>query len=159
MDDSFPSPGDEPAQNTTEIAEAFLAALRSGASQEQAGRQAAEASIDMLINRLAERMLEKRSDAAAHRRAAEARLARRWGTALDTYYLVTQAAADLGALAAQPNPRATFDSTSKALVLLQARACQTSFEVHALLAAGFPAGAYGRYRTLHELIVIAALIS
>jgi len=48
---------------------------------------------------------------------------------------------------------------SKALVLLQARACQTSFEVHALLRAGFPGGAYGRYRTLHELAVIAALMS
>ena len=36
---------------------------------------------------------------------------------------------------------------------------QTSFEVHALLSAGFPGGAYGRYRTLRELAVIAALIS
>jgi Family of unknown function (DUF5677) len=52
-----------------------------------------------------------------------------------------------------------FDSVSEALVLLQARACQTSFEVHALLTARFPGGAYGRYRTLHELAVIAALIS
>jgi Family of unknown function (DUF5677) len=48
---------------------------------------------------------------------------------------------------------------AKVLVLLHARACQTSFEVHALLAAGFPGGAYGRYRTLHELAVIAILIA
>jgi len=79
--------------------------------------------------------------------------------ALDAYYMVTRGAVDLGALVAQPRPRATFDSVSKALILLQARACQTSFEVHALLTAGFRGGAYGRYRTLHELAVIAALIS
>jgi hypothetical protein len=42
---------------------------------------------------------------------------------------------------------------------LHARACQTSAEVHALLAAGFPGGAYARYRTLHELAVTAAVIA
>ena len=36
---------------------------------------------------------------------------------------------------------------------------QTSLEVHALLSAGFPGGAFGRYRTLRELAVIAALMS
>jgi hypothetical protein len=103
-------------------------------------------------------MLAKTDAAVASRNARQAQIAQRWGTALDTY-TVTRGAAELGTLIAQPRPRAVFDSASKALILLQARACQTSFEVHALLAAGFPGGAFGRYRTLHELAVIAALMS
>ena len=159
MDDSCPSPGEEAARSMAEIADAFLAALRAGVPQEQAGRQAAEANIDMLITTTAEQMLAKTDAAVADQRARQARITRRWGTALDACYMVTKGAAELGALAAQPRPQAAFDSVSKALVLLQARACQTSFEVHALLSAGFPGGAFGRYRTLHELAVIAALMS
>ena len=159
MDDLCPSSGNEAAGNTAEIVDAFRAALQAGVPQEQAGRQTAEANIDMLTTMLAERMLEKTDAAVADQRAGQARIARRWGTALDAYYMVTLGAAELGALAAQPRPQATFDSVSKALILLQAQACQTSFEVHALLTAGFPGGAYGRYRTLHELAVIAALMS
>jgi hypothetical protein len=159
VDEASSAPGGGAAGTTAEIADAFLAAIQAGVPPEQAGRQAAEASAGVLASVLAERMLEKTNAAAARRHAAQARIARRWGTALDAYYTVTLGAAELGALAAQPRPRATFDSVSKALILLQARACQTSFEVHALLTAGFPGGAYGRYRTLHELAVITALLS
>lgn len=159
MDEPSSPSGNGAAGTMAEIAGAFLAAVQAGVPPEQAGRQAAEASVGLLATNLAGRMLEKADAAAARRHAAEARIAGRWGSALDAYYMVTLGAADLGALAAQPRPRATFDSVSKALILLQARACQTSFEVHALLTAGFPGGAYGRYRTLHELAVIAALLS
>lgn len=134
-----------------EIADAFLTAIRTGVPQEQAGSQAAEASIDMIITTTAEQMLAKTGVAVADQRARKARITQRWGAALDACYIVTKGAAELGALAVQPRPQARFDSVSKALVLLQARACQTSFEVHALLSAGFPGGAFGRYRTLHEL--------
>lgn len=58
MDEPPSSSGDEPDEVTARVAEAFLAALRSGASQEQAGRLAAEADIDMRITMLTERMLE-----------------------------------------------------------------------------------------------------
>jgi len=88
-----------------EIADAFLAALRAGVPQEQAGRQAAEANSDMLTAKLAEQILEKTDAAVADLRARQARITRRWGTALDTYYMVTQGAVELGALAAQPRPR------------------------------------------------------
>jgi hypothetical protein len=151
--------GGEAAGKTAEIVDAFLTAIEAGVLQEDARRQAAEANIDMLTATIAEQILAKTDAAVADLRARQVRITQRWGTALDAYYMVTKGAAELGALAAQPRPQATFDSVSKALVLLQARACQTSFEVHALLSAGFPGGAYGRYRTLHELAVIAALIS
>jgi hypothetical protein len=142
-----------------EIAAEFVAAVQAGVSQEQAGRQAAEANVDMIITTTAEQMLAKTDAVVADLRVRQALLTQRWGAALDAYYMVTKGAAELGAVAAQPRAHATFDSVSKALVLLQARACQTSFEVHALLSAGFPAGAFGRYRTLHELAVTAALMS
>lgn len=159
MDNSGPVSGNDPAGNTKKIVDAFLAAIEAGVPHEEAGRQAAEANIDMLTSMVAERILAKTGAAVASRHIRQAQIAQRWGTALDTYYMVTQGAAELGALVAHPRPQARFDSVAKALVLLQARACQTSFEVHALLTAGFPGGAYGRYRTLHELAVIAALIS
>ena len=159
MNEPEPAPGDEAAGKTAEIVDAFLAAIEAGIRPEEAGRQAAEANIDMLTSMVAERILAKTDAAVASRRTRQAQIAQRWGTALDTYYMVTQGAAELGALIAQPRSQITFDGVSKALVLLQARACQTSFEVHALLTAGFPGGAFGRYRTLHELAVIAALIS
>jgi len=159
MGEPDPVPGEDTAGQTAEIVAAFIAAIDAGVSHEEAGRQAAEANIDMLTIAVAESMLAKTDAAAASRHARQAQIAQRWGTALDAYYVVTQGAAELGALVAQPRPQAALDSMSKALVLLQARACQTSFEVHALLAAGFPGGAYGRYRTLHELAVIAALVS
>ena len=114
VDDSGPSSGEEAARTTAEIADAFLAALRAGASQEQAGRQAAEASIDMIITTTAEQILAKTDAAVADQRARQARITQRWGTALDAYYMVTKEAAGLGALAAQPRPQATFDSVSKA---------------------------------------------
>jgi hypothetical protein len=159
MDDSRPSAGKDADRSMAEIAEAFLAAIQAGVPQEQAGRQAAEANIDMIITTTVDQMLAKTNAVMADQRARQARITQRWGAALSAYYMVTKGAAELGAVAAQPRPRATFDSVSKALVLLQARACQTSFEVHALLSAGFPGGAFGRYRTLHELAVIAALMS
>jgi hypothetical protein len=159
MNDSRPSPGKEAPRSMAEIAAEFVAAVQAGVSQEQAGRQAAEANIDMIITTTAEQMLAKTDAVVADQRARQALLTRRWGAALDAYYMVTKGAAELGAVAAQPRAHATFNSVSKALVLLQARACQTSFEVHALLSAGFPGGAFGRYRTLHELAVTAALMS
>ena len=142
-----------------EIAAEFVAEFQAGVSQEQAGRQAAEANIDMITAVAAEQMLAKTDAVVADQRVRPALLTQRWGAALDACYMVTKGAAELGAVAAQPRPQAKFDSVSKALVLLQARACQTSFEVHTLLSAGFPGGAFGRYRTLHELAVIAALLS
>jgi hypothetical protein len=71
------------------------------------------------------------------------------------------AAIELGALCSQRCAEAQVpaDRVSSALALLHARTCQTALEVHALLAAGFPGGAYGRYRTLHELAVTTAVIA
>jgi Family of unknown function (DUF5677) len=46
-----------------------------------------------------------------------------------------------------------------ALLGLHARACLVLAEVHSLLAAGLPLGAFGRARSLHETAVIASLLA
>jgi len=103
MDDSRPVSGNGPAGNTKKIVDAFLTAIEAGVPQEEAGRQAAEANIDMLTTLVAERILAKTDAAVASRHTRQAQIAQRWGTALDTYYMVTQGAAELGALIAEPN--------------------------------------------------------
>lgn len=133
MSEPSPAHGGEAPGKTAEIVDAFLAAIEAGVPQEDAGRQAAEANIDMLTATIAGQILAKTDAAVADLRAKQARITQRWGTALDACYMVTKGAAELGALAAHPRPQATFDTVSKALVLLQARACQTSFEVRAAL--------------------------
>src|SRR5947207_2440404 len=98
MDEPDTVPGEDIAGKTAETVAAFIAAIDAGASHEEAGRQAAEANIDMLTVTIAESMLAKTDAAAASRHARQAQIARRWGTALDTYYMVTRGAAELGAL-------------------------------------------------------------
>lgn len=140
---------------------ATLAALAAGTPAEEALRQLSEATVDAFVEWTAGRLQQQIPAVAARRRDDEARITRRWGAALDAYYAVTMAAAEIGMLESRYGPagQGSADSTTAALTLLHARACQTSFEVHALLAAGFPGGAYGRYRTLHELAVTAAVIA
>jgi Family of unknown function (DUF5677) len=42
---------------------------------------------------------------------------------------------------------------------LHARACRIAFEVHRLLATGFPMGALSRCRTVHELAVTSIILA
>jgi hypothetical protein len=146
---------------TSEIIDVAVTALAAGTPKEDALTQMADASADLFIGRAADHMQEQGPLAAARRQASSERLAGIWGDALDSYYTVTVAAIELGALYSKRCAEAQVrpDRVSAALALLHARTCQTSLEVHALLAAGFPGGAYGRYRTLHELAVTTALIA
>jgi len=154
-------PDEELDRKTLAAVNATLAALAAGTPTEEALRQMSEATVDAFVEWTAGRMQQQIPAVAARRRDDEARVTRRWGAALDAYYAVTVAAAEMGALASRDSPtgQGSADSVTRALTLLHARACQTSFEVHALLAAGFPGGAYGRYRTLHELAATAAVIA
>lgn len=154
-------PDEELARTAEAAVNAALAALAAGRPTQEVLRQLSEDNIDGFTGWIAGRMQQQIPVAAASRRDAEAQIARRWGAALDAYYAVTVAAAEIGVVASRDTPAGlgSADSVTKALALLHARACQTSFEVHALLAAGFPGGAYGRYRTLHELAVTAAVIA
>ena len=50
------------------------------------------------------------------------------------------------------------DAVFEALIRLHVRGCQVSGEVLALLQAGFADGAHARWRSLHEMAVVASLI-
>ena len=50
------------------------------------------------------------------------------------------------------------DAVFEALTRLHAKGCQVSGEVLALLSAGFADGAHARWRSLHEMAVVASLI-
>jgi len=53
----------------------------------------------------------------------------------------------------------TNDTVFEALTRLHARACQVAGEVHALLSAGYADGAHARWRSLHEINVVALFVA
>jgi hypothetical protein len=152
---------EEMIARASDIAYVAFEAIAEGMPKEEALTQMADANADLFINRAADHIQQQGPLVAARRQASLERLAGIWGDALDFYYTVTVAAIELGAMYSQrcAEAQAPADRVSSALALLHARTCQTSLEVHALLAAGFPGGAYGRYRTMHELAVTAAVIA
>lgn len=152
-------PDGELDSKTEAAVNAALAALAAGAPAEEAMRLLSEGAVDASVESTVARMQRQIPVVAARRQNDAERISRRWGAALDAYYAVTMGAAEIGVLASNPAGRGTADRVTVALTLLHARACQTSFEVHALLAAGLPGGAYGRYRTLHELAVTAVVMA
>jgi hypothetical protein len=126
------------------------------AALEQATQAAADALAEDLRAR-APRMLREQQ---GFRRGFEQRLQQRWGPALDLYECVhvccLEAGEDFAKRRSQqadgPDPKLT------ALTLLHARACLVASEVQCLLRSGHAAGAQARWRTLHELAVIAFVL-
>jgi hypothetical protein len=94
-------------------------------------------------------------------RGFERRLMRRWHTGLELFQATVEAAQEAGSdfneghrpVAAQEN-----DFLFEGLSRLHARACLTGFEVYTLLKSGFADAAYARWRTLHELAVVASVL-
>lgn len=94
------------------------------------------------------------------REGFEWRLRKRWRPALDLYEMLlvacTEAGSDLhDALTQEAGPVSDHPIKLHALTLLHARACMVASEVFALLRTGHAAGAQARWRTLHEIAVIA----
>lgn len=84
-----------------------------------------------------------------------------WGSAIDLLETLLHAAIEVGRWFDEPNrPKAVKvqDLRFEALIRLHARAAQTVWEVLTLLKAGFADGANSRWRTLHEVTVIASFI-
>lgn len=128
----------ELAAATAQIADAFEDACKAGLPADIAARQSAEKFADLVLERsgaVADAMQQQGPAAEQRRRSGEAQLAAQWGDALGLFYTATLAAAELGTLTTARRGRAAVhtDSGQVALAWLQARACQTAFEVHALL--------------------------
>ncbi len=92
----------------------------------------------------------------------EARLRKRWKKPFDLLELFALLALEAGAefneeyraLAAEEN-----DLVFEVLTRLHARGCQVASEVLTLIKAGFADGAHSRWRTLHELAVVAIFLA
>lgn len=121
---------------------------------------ATDAAADVLAQRLeagAPRMLREQRNI---RHDFEQRLQLRWGPALDLYECIRVCCLEAGedfhtSHSRQPDGN---DVKRSALTLLHARACLVASEVQGLLRSGHAAGAQARWRTLHELAVIAFVL-
>lgn len=110
-------------------------------------------SLSEAAPRVVQALLDSTPAMLADHRRRRARYTRRirrfWGPALDRYYAVAVAAEEAGSTFDQRHAPELggLDHRFEALTGIHARACRTAFEVHHLLAGGFPLGALARCRT------------
>ena len=147
-----------------QLEQGMLRLFQEGKSEQEVGDWAADviikASEDSApavvksLRRAAPRMLREHRKLAA---GFDHRLRRDWGTGLDLMYAAIVACGEAGQEFYVRQD--TIDSQVEVLAGLHARAWRTAMEAHLLLSHGFPAGGMARARTLHELAVVAGVIS
>lgn len=131
---------------------------------EQRGVQQAGASDEEVmayLRHIEEDRTQLLDDSRRRQRDTEAEIVQRWGQALDQYDLLVYLsirAIRLSEKVVYAHAVAHQDVVYEALHALVARSCQTAKEIRALLAAGYASAAATRWRSLHELHVVAALI-
>ena len=100
-------------------------------------------------------------EATAERLAFEERLEAIWRRPIDLLdlfiHLSTEAGTDFNS-AFREEAVSSGDAVFEALTKLHGRACQVAKEILTLLRSGFADGAHARWRTLHEIAVVACLI-
>jgi hypothetical protein len=109
---------------------------------------------------LRERRAETLAEHREIREGFERRLQEIWGLALDALEAVIIVAFEAGELVSKEegSDAITDDPQLAAIIRLHARACLVASEILALLRSGHAAGALARWRTLHELAVVALFI-
>lgn len=112
----------------------------------------------LLVDKLRERTSAMPFHHEEYRRGFEQRLREYWGDALDRLFEVILCAEEIGSALLEEEGE-TADSVFNVLTLNLGRACLTSFEVHALLRAGFPTAAVARCRLLHEISIVCTLVA
>jgi hypothetical protein len=113
--------------------------------------------LDELLRRAPQMLSEHLEDRAAF----EASIRDRWGDALDlfeVFHVICLEAGESFNARHRPTAAATNDCVFDALTRIHARACLVAGEVLTLLRAGYPSGAHTRWRTIHELAVVAFFI-
>ena len=91
----------------------------------------------------------------------ENKVKRRWGKPLELMELQIETATNACADPSRQtnyDPHRSTDYVIEALIRLHVRACRVSREILLLLHSGYADGALARWRTLHEIAVIAAVI-
>ncbi|HYG48749.1 MAG TPA: DUF5677 domain-containing protein [Allosphingosinicella sp.] len=89
-------------------------------------------------------------------------LEERWGKAFDVLRMMYTVARELGNEAAKRQRRSRSSKQAalrETLLRLHARACQVTAEIICLMANGYADGAMARWRTLHEITVVASVIA
>lgn len=94
----------------------------------------------------------------AERRGFVQRLQDVWGEGLDGLWLLVCVSQEIGGEMARALG-ADATQTQRLLFRLHARACQIGEEIVVLLREGFADGAHARWRTLHEIAVVAFFIA
>ncbi len=89
----------------------------------------------------------------------EARLQERWGEALGMLTLFRFWCLEAGIAFHERHEQTEDDWVHAALTRLHARACLITAEILVLLRAGFASGAHARWRSAHEIDVVALLIA
>jgi hypothetical protein len=92
----------------------------------------------------------------------EARLQKRWKKAIDLLELFISLSLEAGMEFNEQHKNAAAEQNDvlfDVLRSLHARSCQVAWEVLALIKAGFADGAHSRWRTLHEIAVVAMFIA
>lgn len=85
-----------------------------------------------------------------------------WGEAIDLLRIMLMSSREAGDAFLRRQRRRKTDANQLRdglLTRLHARACQVGGEILVLLEAGYPDGAFARWRTLHEITVVAFLIA
>lgn len=113
--------------------------------------------------RLLRQMKRNWPDHSARHRAAtsrfEQRLWRHWRRPLGGYAMLISIADELGQeVNEEVRLRKRVPAVADALTRLHARACQIAREIEVLLRTGYADGALARWRTLHEIVVVAYFI-
>ena len=89
------------------------------------------------------------------------RLRAKWRPLLDRLGMILRIASEVGAFVnddCRANPDPEMVNQINVITRLHARACQVASEIVTLLSQGFADGAIARWRTLHEIVVVASLI-
>ncbi len=122
-------------------------------------RDAAAKPVVKQLHRTAKSMHRNRQKI---RNGFERRLAKRWRRAFDLYEIVLEDAKEIGDHYVHRFGRECTESNDLVFYVetrLHARCCQIGYEVLALLRAGLGDGAHARWRSMHELVVVAHFIS
>jgi len=118
-------------------------------------------SADVILKTIKSKVVPVLRSEKKYRSGFESRLRRIWGRALDLleiHIIISLEAGHFFNVRYRQEASASQDRIFEVLVRLHARGCQISSEILTLLKAGFADGSHARWRTLHELAVVAYFI-
>jgi hypothetical protein len=118
-----------------------------------------ESAADSLLKKLKKNWPNQYAWESAEMSAFRSNLEARWGKALDSLRMLHTICRDIGTEWHRKNRRRKHSHLRNALLRLHVRSCQIAAEIIALLEAGYADGAMARWRTLHEVCIVALVLT